>query len=462
MKKNYFLLSLFCGLFLNAQDGQGFYQPANSVCLSPEHRQQILEELKTNQNILRSQGKLSEDKKLMHPLFIWPVTKNPNSKHNNVWSISNHVDHNSAYPNKLQDWNCGTRTYDTADGYNHKGIDIFTWPFGWDMMDNNVAHAIAAADGIIIGKSNGNFDRNCSFGNGNWNAVYVQHGDGSVSWYGHLKNNSLTSKSVGSFVSAGEYLGVIGSSGNSTGPHLHFEVYNNNNQLVDPYSGACNTWNSSTDSWWQNQKPYVDPKINAIFTHSDVAVFDNGCGVPETTNFKDSFNTGEKVMVYLYFADLPVGKPINLKLIRPDNTVAYNNTFNNSNFYSASYWYFTFQSSQFNQYGNWKTSVTVDSETVTHDFVYGANMNVDDIKTKKQFSIINPIKNNQLQIFSKNNGNASKSKLEIFSMDGKLVESKQVDLKSGANLIDVKLQKLQNYILKISDGTTTETFRISN
>ena len=99
---------------------------------------------------------------------------------------------------------------------------------------------------------------------------------------------------------------------------------------------------------------------------------------------------------------------------------------------------------------------------MTHDFVYGANMNVDDIKTKKQFSIINPIKNNQLQIFSKNNGNASKSKLEIFSMDGKLVESKQVDLKSGANLIDVKLQKLQNYILKISDGTTTETFRISN
>ena len=120
MKKNYFLLSLFCGLFLNAQDGQGFYQPANSVCLSPEHRQQILEELKTNQNILRSQNKLSEDKKLAHPLFIWPVTKNPNSKHNNVWSISNHVDHNSAYPNKLQDWNCGTRTYDTADGYNHK------------------------------------------------------------------------------------------------------------------------------------------------------------------------------------------------------------------------------------------------------------------------------------------------------------------------------------------------------
>lgn len=461
MKEHYLLLSLTGTLFLNAQNGQGFYQPKNSICLSQEQRQQIQEEIANNREILKSQGKLTENKKLDHPLFIWPVTKNPNTEYNNVWSISNHVDHNAAYPNKLQDWNCGTRTYDTTDGYNHMGVDIFTWPFGWEMMDNNKAHAIAAADGIIIGKDNGNFDRNCSFGNGNWNAVYVQHGDGSISWYGHLKNNSLTSKPVGSFVSAGEYLGVVGSSGNSTGPHLHFEVYNSNNQLVDPYSGSCNTWNSSSDSWWVNQKPYVEPKINAILTHSDVAVFDNGCGVQETTNFKDSFNTGEKVMVYMYFADLPVGKSINLKLIRPDNTVAYNNTFNNSNFYYASYWYFTFQSSQFNQYGTWKASVSVDSETVTHNFVYGANMNVDDLEAKKQFSVINPIKNNQLQIVS-NTMNSSKSKIEIFSLDGKLIDSKMVELKSGSNLIDVKLQKSQNYILKISDETRNEIFKITN
>ncbi|WP_317207311.1 peptidoglycan DD-metalloendopeptidase family protein [Epilithonimonas sp. JDS] len=462
MKKNYLLFSVFGMLFLNAQNGQGFYQPSNSDCLSPQQRELIQEQINLNRESLRAQNKLQEDKTLAHPLFIWPVKKNPNTKYNNVWSISNHVDHNSAYPNKVQDWNCGARTYDTADGYNHMGIDIFTWPFGWYMMDNDQAHAIAAADGIIIGKDNGNYDRNCSFGNGDWNAVYIQHGDGSVSWYGHLKNNSLTSKGVGSFVSAGEYLGVVGSSGNSTGPHLHFEVYNNNNQLVDTYSGSCNTWSSSTDSWWASQKPYVDPKINGIFTHSDTAVFDNGCGTQETTNFKDSFNTGEKVMVYMYFADLPVGKSINLKLIRPDNTIAYNNTFNNSNFYYASYWYFTFQSSQFNQYGNWKASVTVDSETVTHDFVYGANMNVADSKVSKKFSVINPIMNNQLQIISKANFALDKTKMEIFSQDGKLIESKKIELKQGQNLIDVKLQKSQNYILKISDGTENEIFKVTN
>lgn len=462
MKKNYILLFLLGTLFLNGQDGQGFYQPSNSACLTPEQRQKIQEELKANSQMLKAMGKLTENKTLAHPLFIWPVTKNPSTKYKNVWSISNHVDHNMAYPNQLQDWNCGTRTYDTADGYNHKGIDIFTWPFGWYMMDNNQAHAVAAADGVIIGKDNGNFDRNCDFGNGNWNAVYVQHADGSVSWYGHLKNNSLTSKSIGSFVAAGEYLGVVGSSGNSTGPHLHFEVYNSNNQLVDTYSGNCNTWASSTDSWWVSQKPYVDPKINGIFTHSDVAVFDNGCGVQETTNFKDSFNTGEKVMVYIFLSDVPVGKSVNLKLIRPNNTIAYNNNFTITNFYYASYWYFTFQSTLFNQSGNWKATVTIDSQTDTHDFVYGANLGVSDIKTTKQFSVVNPVKNNQLQIISKANFQSDNTRMEIFSLDGKLIQSRKIELKSGANTIDVSLQISQNYILKISDGKISESLKIYN
>ena len=128
---------------------------------------------------------------------------------------------------RLQDWNCGDRTYDTNGGYNHQGIDIFTWPFSFNQMDNNHAIAVAAADGIIILKTNGNFDRSCTLNGNTWNAVYIQHSDGSQSWYGHLKNGSLTTKNVGDFIASGEYVGVVGSSGNSTGPHLHFEVYNN-------------------------------------------------------------------------------------------------------------------------------------------------------------------------------------------------------------------------------------------
>lgn len=52
-------------------------------------------------------------------------------------------------------------------------------------------------------------------------AVYVDHGDGRVSRYGHL---SASAVQPGQQVAAGEKLGEVGSSGRSTGPHLHFEL----------------------------------------------------------------------------------------------------------------------------------------------------------------------------------------------------------------------------------------------
>src|SRR5690606_40164083 len=102
-------------------------------------------------------------------------------------------------------------------------------------------------------------------------------------------NNSLTSKSIGQSVNAGEYLGVVGSSGNSTGPHLHFEVYNSNSQLVDPYQGPWNTWTSATQSWWQVQKNYNNPKINSVSRHNGEVILNNGCGATESTLFKRQF-----------------------------------------------------------------------------------------------------------------------------------------------------------------------------
>lgn len=53
--------------------------------------------------------------------------------------------------------------------------------------------------------------------------VLINHGDGYKTRYGHMQANSLC-VSVGEEVYAGQQLGRIGSTGNSTGPHLHFEV----------------------------------------------------------------------------------------------------------------------------------------------------------------------------------------------------------------------------------------------
>ncbi len=69
--------------------------------------------------------------------------------------------------------------------------------------------------------------------NGFGNYCVISHGSLS-SLYGHLKFAPLCKK--GSYVAKGAIIGYAGSTGNSTGPHLHLEIYNpnNRNQVTDP------------------------------------------------------------------------------------------------------------------------------------------------------------------------------------------------------------------------------------
>lgn len=62
------------------------------------------------------------------------------------------------------------------------------------------------------------------------NVVIVDHGEGIESLYGHLQGIEVK---VGYPVIAGTKIGTCGSTGNSTGPHLHFEI-RENGQTVDP------------------------------------------------------------------------------------------------------------------------------------------------------------------------------------------------------------------------------------
>jgi murein DD-endopeptidase MepM/ murein hydrolase activator NlpD len=54
------------------------------------------------------------------------------------------------------------------------------------------------------------------------NAVLIDHGNGYLTHYGHLAAITVT---VGQHVNPGEQIGNEGSTGHSTGPHLHFEVH---------------------------------------------------------------------------------------------------------------------------------------------------------------------------------------------------------------------------------------------
>jgi hypothetical protein len=238
-------------------------------------------------------------------------------------------------------------------------------------MNQNAVEVIAGAGGTIIGRIDGNPDQNCAFctSSCNWNAVYIQHADGSVAWYGHLKAGSVTAKTLGQTVSAGEYLGVVGSSGNSTGPHLHLELYTNNTytQLVDPWAGTCNSMNGTT-SWWAAQEEYRVPTIIKTLTHS-VAPTSSQCPGGEAMNVQLNFSPGQRIYFSSYYRDNMAGQTAVHRIYTPDNFIwsIWNQTFNTT--YNASYWnYFWDFPTTGLQNGVWRYEVTFNGQSVSTNF----------------------------------------------------------------------------------------------
>lgn len=341
--------------------GEAPFKPSDEM--TPAQREQIFAEVRSNMDRLSAEGRLAPARPDAVPL-IWPVRKAAGVQWFSVDAISNYVDQNLSFPNQLRDWNCGTRTYDLTSGYNHGGIDIFLWPFPWNSMDNGGAEIVAAAPGTIILKQDGNDDRSCSLNGTQWNAVFIRHSDNSVAWYGHMKKGSTTSKGLGDTVAAGEKLGIVGSSGNSTGPHLHFELYNATGQLQDPFQGTCNTMN--TNSWWVNQEAYRVSRLNALHTGSGFPV-QPSCN-NETQNTKTVFAPGENVFVTAFYRDNLLGPGAQFALVRPDGT-NYNTWTQNFNLdYSASWWAWQWNLAANVPTGAWKVRAVFNGNTYEAPF----------------------------------------------------------------------------------------------
>jgi beta-lactamase regulating signal transducer with metallopeptidase domain len=92
---------------------------------------------------------------------------------------------------------------------------------GVDLKAKEGTSVLAAAGGKLI---------KVSEEEGWGNLIVIEHGDGFETWYAHLKDFTVES---GQVVEKGQVIGHVGTTGNSTGPHLHFEV-RLNKVNVDP------------------------------------------------------------------------------------------------------------------------------------------------------------------------------------------------------------------------------------
>lgn len=123
----------------------------------------------------------------------------------------------------------------------HKGIDIAKNIGGPSIQGANV---VSADDGKVMFSYNGcvhNYSKikSCGCGGGYGNYIFIDHGAGRCTVYGHL---STINVKAGQKVKKGQKIGTVGSTGHSTGPHLHFEC-RRHGVAYDPMSEYRNSSN---------------------------------------------------------------------------------------------------------------------------------------------------------------------------------------------------------------------------
>lgn len=107
--------------------------------------------------------------------------------------------------------------------------------WGGPGVDNHTGIDLAAKQGSPIRSfKDGVVTKIANDPNGYGNYVEVRHADGSTTRYGHM--SAFGNIKVGQQIGGGSVIGAVGSTGNSTGPHLHFEVRNAQGQAINPRS----------------------------------------------------------------------------------------------------------------------------------------------------------------------------------------------------------------------------------
>lgn len=174
------------------------------------------------------------------------------------------------------DWNCSDLTFN-----GHSGHDAYIR--GFDEQEIGVP-VFAARDGVVVELRDGEPDQNTSNTHSlKANYLTLDHGDGLTTQYVHLRRGSMPFQ-VGDRVVAGAQIGLVGSSGPSTAPHLHFEAAQSGRPF-EPMAGPCR---AGRTGFLDSQQPPMADVPHLLGVTLSRSSFDNYPAAP----WNDAPNTG--------------------------------------------------------------------------------------------------------------------------------------------------------------------------
>ena len=207
-------------------------------------------------------------------------------------------------------FDCTDRTY-----IGHRGHDVTILGFREQQIGVPI---FAALDGLVVGAHDGEPDTNVQWLGQPANYVVLSHGNGHTSWYYHLKRGSVA-VTIGQTVKAGTQLGLTGSSGNSTWPHLHFESQVDSVPF-EPSAGPCRPG----PSYWVSQIPVRPTTFAKSFTFANVS-FEGAAGYPwDNVAHTGTYLLGTTTTYFrMAITNLPAGT-YRVTYTRPNNSLALN------------------------------------------------------------------------------------------------------------------------------------------
>jgi murein DD-endopeptidase MepM/ murein hydrolase activator NlpD len=260
------------------------------------------------------------------------------------WAINNYADVDPR-SNVAADFRNGPFQYE-----GHNAIDAGPWGFAG--QDQGIP-ILAAADGVVDAMQDGYFDRETSMGNRPGNFVRIDHGNGFKTLYYHFAKDSIT-VTVGTRVRAGQILGQMGSSGSSTGTHLHYTPYYRDAPLETGYAPTV---------YDANPLPYggdLQPYFFATGISNRVVNSELNEQISENSTYLQGATGSINFWTQAY--NLKAGDVLQWRYTRPNGTIHSTNTYVVPENYRYSIWWWSRFATNFsNTPGAWTITFSINN-----------------------------------------------------------------------------------------------------